>query len=318
MGIILIRDEVDLEVIEKLRKEFPSYRWLIQSPQEPVKTWKSIEVLLSASLSQQELAEAQHLRWVHSPIPDLRGICVDALRNRGNVVVTCPEDENSKNKAEQVFAGLLAMAKSLGGDKSLPPLNLNGKTLLQFGLGRLAREIAGIAKSFSMRTRAVGELKTFQENFDKVYTQEQLKTLLPAADFLTFCPAPGSFSLHKLEDSLIHQMRPDAIAAIMCPMDMLSADWVMAASEKLRGVYWDLPAGMELSKDHKLWKKENVILTRNFGGLTVCKGPRAFQSFRQNLRLFVGKAYHELEGSAFPVSAGDPVGQSAFFSTSSI
>src|SRR5207245_5205262 len=93
--------------------------------------------------------------------------------------------EARDNQAQRVWRGMI-------GDLAQREDELGGKTLLVVGLGQIGGRLAQLAKAFDMRVDGLRRDPAAGHGAaDAVHTMSELKSLLPAADFVALsCPLP--------------------------------------------------------------------------------------------------------------------------------
>ncbi|MCE5319088.1 MAG: D-2-hydroxyacid dehydrogenase, partial [Parachlamydia sp.] len=262
MNIVLIQGQLTAEEIHQLLNEFPQFLFLplgetafraLTSEQ-----WKNIEILYGSRLSQEDLAKAQQLRWLHSPIPNLTRICLDDLDKRGNILVTFTQEEGAQQIGEFVIAGILAFSKQLfiwrDADHNPQTLwdskwrdaiwTLSNRTLLQIGLAKAGSEIARQGRQMGMRVLGVQRERSFHPYCQKTFAMTELHTLLPEADVVSICLARGK-PFHENHQAILHQeefqlMKKDSILSIT-GSGLVDANALAEAAStgKFRGILLD-------------------------------------------------------------------------------
>jgi phosphoglycerate dehydrogenase-like enzyme len=172
--------------------------------------------------------------------------------------------EARDNQARKVWRGMI-------GDLALREDELQGKTMVIVGLGRIGGRLAQLAKAFDMRVIGVRRDPAGGRGAaDEVHALSALPGLLPAADFVVLtCPlTPETTNL--IDAKALAAMRPSAYL-VNCArgkvvdepalVDALRAGTIAGAGID---VTWEEP----LPADSALWEAPNAFVTPHTAGET--------------------------------------------------
>src|SRR5215831_1442702 len=153
--------------VEVLRRRFPDITFLHERHEtDAARSIVDVEVTFSSRLTPAMVENARRLRWVHSSAAAVEGLLPLAELGKRDIVVTNSRGIQAIPIAEQVMAGLLALARRM--DLTLAaqrekrwiqtqlcdtdwPWMLHGKSMTILGLGTIGLEVARRAQAFGMR-----------------------------------------------------------------------------------------------------------------------------------------------------------------------
>ena len=162
---------IPLAQVARLRAASPDVTFLhATNADEAARDIAKADASLRRFLTPAILAEAKRLRWVHSSAAAVAGLLpLDELAGR-DIVVTNSRGVQAISMAEQVMAGLLALARRLDLTMAAQrerrwiqeelgeidrPWTLHGKSMTIVGLGSIGAAIAERAHAFGMRITGV-------------------------------------------------------------------------------------------------------------------------------------------------------------------
>ncbi len=316
MNNVLLQARLSTIETQHLIAEFPQLIFLPFTEnsykQLPPETWFQIEILFGNRLTKAELGMAEHLRWIHSPTPDLSQLCLKDIQARGNIVITTSTEENASQIAEFAFAGILAFAKNLFEwmdiDKS--PLTvwgsqlrnemqtLKGKSFLQIGLGTVGSEIAKQAKEAKMEVWGIHEQSSFHPSCSQTFQKNDLSQLLPKADVISFTPSPSLSGLSLKKDDF-EKMKQGCILFIRGSNHVLDekALYEVAQTGKFRGIIFDVHYKTALAGTSPLWKIPRILITPDVGPRPKSIKVQAARTFRFNLRQYLHGNFQDMKNT---------------------
>ncbi|MGI8424891.1 MAG: phosphoglycerate dehydrogenase [Chloroflexota bacterium] len=220
---ILVADKIDDAGIEILRRDADvTVRPGMTAEEllEAIRDQDALVVRSATKVTATVLDAGARLRAVGRAGVGVDNIDVEACTRRGIVVVNTAGGSTFAT-AEHTLAMMLAMARnvpqamaSLLAKEWTPAkfvgVELRGKTLGIFGLGRIGTQVAGRAKSFGMRVIATDPYVSREHaeaNGVELVTKDQL---LAEADVLTLHAVLTSETGHFLGDAELARMKPGA------------------------------------------------------------------------------------------------------------
>jgi D-3-phosphoglycerate dehydrogenase len=260
-------------------------------------------VLRTQPMTAEVIAKAPKLKIVSRHGVGYDAVDVAALTARG-IPLSIVGDVNSRAVAEHTLMLMLAVSRRAaqhdrasreGGwniRNRFETVELDGKTLLLVGFGRIGRRVAELAKAFGMAVMA----------YDPFVKPDLLAKhgVRPAADLLKALGEADVVSLHMpgstagavIFEEEINAMKPGAIlinAARGGLVDEILLDRALREG-RLFGAGLDVMASEPPAPDHPLLSNERVVISPHSAGLTSeCAARMAVASVQNVLDFFVGR-----------------------------
>jgi D-3-phosphoglycerate dehydrogenase len=171
-------------------------------------------------------------------------------------------------------------------------VELDGKTLLLVGFGRIGRRVAELANAFGMTVMAYDPfVKPEAMARHGVRPADDLVKALGAADYVSL-HMPGSTAGAVIWEEEIRAMKPGAIlinAARGGLVDEIALDAALREG-RLGGAGLDVFSAEPPAKDNPLLSNERVLISPHSAGLTAeCAARMAISSVQNVLDHFAGK-----------------------------
>ena len=265
------------------------------------------DVLVISGLWRNSLLDrATKLRFIQSIGAGTDQFPRDELARRG-IRVASARGVNARAVAEHAMALILALSRRLPeardnqarriwrgmiGDPAGREDELGGKTLLIVGLGDIGGRLARLAKAFEMRV--VGLRRDPQAGrgaADAVHGMDQLKTLLPEADFVALtCPLTKETE-HLIDAGALGRMKRSAHLVNVARgrvVDEAALTETLSA-QRIAGAGIDVTAEEPLAANSLLWSMPQVLITPHTAGETSRYEDNVIEILRDNLgRLWRG------------------------------
>lgn len=270
------------------------------------------EVFFGADLTKKQLDEAPHLRWVQSPVPDLRRLPLEAIEEREDILLTATPSSGSEKVAEYVLAAVLQYAKCfpfwmenkgereriLQSKKKSEVWSLNGKIFLQVGLGVIGTAVAQKMQSMGMRVRAVHHNRSYNPHVDRILPDKDLHSLLASADVVSLSLPYALRYQNSFGKDEMSLMKEGAILVVTGSEGVVDETALVEFVQKgkFRGVVFDAVNALSLAKTSPLWKEKDVLLTPGIAHLPDESNFQAFRVFRANLRHYLPGNYTDMRG----------------------
>jgi D-3-phosphoglycerate dehydrogenase len=286
------RNDVTVELVDAVTAE--AYRPLLPAA--------DALLLRTQPLTAQDVAAAPRLKIVSRHGVGYDAVDVAALNQR-KIPLAIVGDVNSRSVAEHTLMLMLSAARrtvahhlaSTGGNwnerNRFDSVELDGKTLLVLGFGRIGRRVAELALAFGMRVMA----------FDPFVTAEHMKAVgvlhaaalpqsLGEADFVTVHLPGGRGAVIGAAE--LDVMKPSAVlvnAARGGIVDELALDRALRG-RRLRAAALDVLVEEPPKPDHPLLTNPYVTISPHNAGLTEeCAMRMAVAAARNILDLFDGR-----------------------------
>jgi phosphoglycerate dehydrogenase-like enzyme len=254
------------------------------------------------------LDRAKKLRFIQAIGAGTDQFPRDELAKRG-IRLASARGVNARAVAEHAMALTLALSRRLPeardnqkervwrqmiGDLSQREDELAGKTLLIVGLGDIGGRLASLAKAFDMRVVGLRRnLAAGTGAADAVHGMDELKSLLPEADFVVLsCPlTPETENL--IDAGVLARMKPSAHLVNVARGRVVDEAALAEAlsARRIAGAALDVTVEEPLPPNSPLWGMEHVLITPHTAGETRRYEDNVIEILRDNLeRLWRGDA----------------------------
>jgi phosphoglycerate dehydrogenase-like enzyme len=231
------------------------------------------------------IARSPRLAFIQSISAGTDQYARDALAAAG-IRLASAQGVNSEAVAQHAMALILALQRQLHlardnqarrhwrgmiSDLSQREDELNGKTLLIIGLGRIGSRLAALARAFGMRTIATKrDSSTGAGAVDVAFPQDRLLELLPQADVVALtCPlTPETERL--IGAQALAAMRPSAILVNVARGRVVDEPALVEAlaAKRLAAAGIDCTVDEPLPASSPLWALDNALITPHTAGET--------------------------------------------------
>lgn len=284
---ILISEDITGAGIERLKQKYhvqidPDIWKKISALEEAIPGFDALIVRNQTKVTASLLSKGRALRVVGRAGAGYDNIDVPAASQAGVVVSYSPE-ENAVSVAEHVFGLLLALARKIpGADRSVKSggwerkkyhgVELLGKTLGIWGLGKIGFRVALRAKAFGMRIIAYDAYlsPTSLHVTESGAMLVPMDTLLAEADFLSVHLPLTEETRGVLNLQIFKKMKPSAFIINTSRGEVLIEEDLFQALKQghLAGAALDVREKEPPSNASPLHGLDNVILTPHTAGLT--------------------------------------------------
>jgi phosphoglycerate dehydrogenase-like enzyme len=292
---------------ERLRQDFPQIEITHLTRYEGLEqAIADAEVAIAWSLRPEQIKEARHLRWIHSPAAAVHQLMSPEIVN-SEIIVTNAREVHGPVVAEHVIAQIFALAKMLPAAVRFQqqhmwaqemlwhlhprPREVAGATLGLVGVGSIGSEVARRAASLEMRVIAVREhpKKGTPKNVSLVFAPSQLNELLRQADYVVLAAPLTPDTRGLMDGNRISQMKSDAclINVSRGPLVDEAALATALREHKIGGAALDVFSTEPLPPESPLWDLENLLLTPHTAAVTEKLWDRHYELIRENLRRYL-------------------------------
>jgi len=172
--------------------------------------------------------------------------------------------------------------------------DLQGHTLLIFGLGAIGSQLARIAKAFGMTVVGLKRDPTSHDgSADEVYASDRLSEMLPRADFVSLCCPLNPETTGIMDETAFRAMKPSSYLINVARGRCVDEPSLFAALRDgaIAGAaidhFWDEP----LPPESAFWDLPNLLITPHTGGETRKYEDNVTGFLAENLqRLDAGRA----------------------------
>jgi phosphoglycerate dehydrogenase-like enzyme len=244
------------------------------------------DVLVVSGLWRNDLPElAPRLRFIQSASAGVDQYAREKLAAQG-IRLASAQGVNARAVSEHAIALILALSRRLPeardnqakhfwrgmiGDLTRREDELGGKTLLIVGLGRIGGRLAMLAKAFDLRVIGVKRNPdTGGEGVDSVWGLDELKALLPQADFVALtCPLTQETE-NIIDADALARMKPSAFLINVARGRCVNEAALVAALHegRIAGAGIDVTMEEPLPASSPLWDLPNALITPHTAGET--------------------------------------------------
>ncbi|WP_322923177.1 D-2-hydroxyacid dehydrogenase [Paenibacillus campi] len=269
------------------------------------------EIIVGWSRKFQDFILSPHcaVKWVQAWSAGVDKMPLAQLEQK-QVLLTSANGVHTIPISEQIFAYLLAFSRNLHQairnqskarwDESGSFSELHGKTIVIVGAGNIGMGTARLARAFGMKTVGVRRSGQPLDEFDHMYSMEQLDTALALADVVVNILPLTEQTRGLFNSGRFETMKQTALFINVGRGATVQTDDLVAALQggNIAGAGLDVFDPEPLPEDHPLWSMEQVIITPHIAGSNEHYTERVIDIFLTNL-----KAYQQ--GEQLPVNLVD-------------
>lgn len=257
------------------------------------------DVLSVSGLWKNDLAaKAKRLRLIQSISAGTDQYDKAVLKAAG-IRLASGQGVNANAVAEHAMALMLSLSRQLHflrdaqaqkhwrpmqGDRRIREDEIQGKTVLIVGLGRIGRRLAELCKAFGMTV--IGTRRDpGAGGADEVRSDKDLQTLLPRADFVVLTTALTPETTGLIGAGQLAAMKPTAFLVNVARGKVVDEPVLIEALQQKRiaGAALDVTVEEPLPPASPLWAMPNVIVTPHSAGETVRYEDRVIDLLLENL-----------------------------------
>jgi phosphoglycerate dehydrogenase-like enzyme len=293
------------EQVARIRTALPDVDVLhVTSADDAARDIADADVGLIPWLTAPILSAATRLRWVHSTAAAVADLLpLDELARR-EIEITNSRGVQAIPMAEQVMAGLLALARRLDltitaqrdhrwiqeqlGDVDRPWL-LYGKSMTIVGLGSIGMAVAERAHAFGIRVTGVRRrTEEPAPSYVKVLGVQRLDDALRDADIVVIAAPAVPATMGMLGRPQLSLLARRAILVNVGRAQLVDTNAMVQALEsgKLGGAVLDVFDTEPLDAASPLWSLPNVIVTPHSAGFRADHWQEVTDLFIENVRRF--------------------------------
>jgi len=227
---VLISDKIDLQCVEIIEKN-PGIEVDVKTDLDPdelkatIGDYDALIVRSSTKVTEEILHSGKRLRVVGRAGVGVDNIDVEAARRSGVIVMNTPGG-NSISTAEHTFAMLIAVARNIvqatasvkAGEWErgrYTGVELIGKTLGVFGLGKVGREVASRGAAFKMKVLGYDPFVTEEMALSYGAQSATPEEIYAGADFITVHLHLNDQTRHLISDEQLNSCK-DGVYLINC------------------------------------------------------------------------------------------------------
>lgn len=274
--LICERFSVEAQIELKKNKKFNVENY----SDEKLKTAHALIIRSKTKIHKDLLDQAPNLQLIVTCTSGFDHIDLTETEKRNICVMFTPEANTISaaeltwslllNSTRQVFAANKDLKAGHWRRDSLTGTELANKTLGLVGLGRIGQRVAKIANAFDMKVLAFDpyvEAEAFQKTQAQRVSYEEL---LKQSDIISFHVPATNETRNMFSRSQLEYVHPDLILINTSRGSVINEDDLVQAlsQNKIRFAALDVFSKEPLTRESKLLKLSNVILTPHIGAFT--------------------------------------------------
>ena len=296
---ILIIQELMPEQIEELKVLAPDYKIVESLEEAPA---QSLEIILGWTDKLLPLIESDesNVKWIQFPYAGVNKLPLQLFAEKG-ILLTNGSGIHAHSVTETTMGLILGMTRNIveasknqQAKKWQIPDNkyeLNGKTLLVVGAGKIGEQLGRVAQAFGMKTIGINRSGSKIKYMDKQFIQSELADIIGQAHIVVNI-LPDTEATKKLYDAaLFSKMKDDAYFINVGRGETVVTKDLLEALDrgKLQGAGLDVFEVEPLPKDHPLWSHEKVLMTPHIAGQVENYAKHLFPIIVENFEAFQQK-----------------------------
>jgi phosphoglycerate dehydrogenase-like enzyme len=247
---------------------------------------------------------ASNVRWVQATSAGIGQFVKDHLYHERmpNTIFTTASGVHARPLAEFCALAMLGFSRGLFQMLELKgrrhwerfaATDLEGRTLLLFGLGSIGREVARIGKALGMRTigikRSPQGVRAADLSVDEVHGPKALHDLLPRSDFLVLSAPHTPATEGIIGREALALLPPSAVLINVARGPLVDEQALVDALQegRLAGAALDVFQEEPLPQESPLWRMPNVLVSPHSASTSDRENGRITDLFCENLRRFL-------------------------------
>lgn len=238
------------------------------------------------------------LRWLHIPRAGADTTLIPEVLER-DLILTNSSGVHATPISEFVLLFMLAHTKGvsellqaqanqrwIGGKLSID--ELDGKTVLIIGMGKIGQAIAVKAAAFGMRVLGSSRSGRPIPGLERVVGEGSWRELLPMADYVVIAAPLTSQTRRMIGKDELAAMRPDSYLINIARGEIVDEAALLHALQHgpMAGAALDVFETEPLPADHPLWSQPNVFVTPHVSWQSPRTRTRTVDLFLDNLRRY--------------------------------
>ncbi|PWA07808.1 D-2-hydroxyacid dehydrogenase [Pueribacillus theae] len=296
---IVSSDLIKRSIQKDVKEKYPEIEFVFcRNIEEAEPELKDAEVLLTYGndITDSHIEQAYNLKWIMVMSAGIERMPFEKIAEK-QILLTNSSGIHAIPMAEYTIANMLNVYRKV------PVLlknqenrvwdrvrmqEISGKTIAVIGAGAIGKEIARLSKAFRMTTLGYNRSGRQAENFDEMFCGDQLKDLLPRADFVVSV-LPGTKATENLfGKEQFKAMKKEAVfinigrGSTVCENALIEALHNGEIAHAVLDVFKKEP----LDDNSPLWSMENVTITPHVSGVSPAYQDRVFEIFEHNLSVY--------------------------------
>lgn len=294
--ILVLRDLLP-EQLEDLKEIAPDYE-ITQTLDET--DFASVEIILGWDEQLPSLIEHEEsqVKWIQYPFAGVNDLPLklfeekDILLTNGSGIHTYAVTETAVGLLLGMTRGIIKATREREREEWVNEDNLyelNNKTMMIVGAGKIGVHLGQVAKGFNMKTIGINRSGNEIENMDEQYVQNELPEVIGQADIVVNILPVTEETDHLFDEALFSKMKDHVIFINVGRGETVDTEALLAALDNGKILFAGLDVYEEepLPKGHPLWSHEKVAMTPHIGGRVESYPKHLYPLFKENLEAYL-------------------------------
>lgn len=300
LALLSLPEKVRSQYHEGIKSRFPGIEINLvdhHSKVDPFIAEADVLVTFGPMMAEHVLEKARKLRWIQALGSGVDGI-TDRPSLRPDVLVTNLHGIHGAPVSEAALAAMLSLGRGLARNlrnqqqrkwERFPASLLKGKTVVIYGVGSIAAELAPKCKAFGMRVLGISSTTRTLPGFDRILPRSELVAAASEANYLVLLTPYSEATRSSVGGEVFAAMKPTGHLVNLARGGVVDEEALMAAltTRRIAGAALDVFSEEPLPESHPLWAMDNVLITPHQGGFYDEYVNEALPVIEHNLRKFL-------------------------------
>jgi D-2-hydroxyacid dehydrogenase (NADP+) len=300
LALLSLPEKVRSQYHEGIKSRFPGIEINLvdhHSKVDPFIAEADVLLTFGPMMAEHVLEKARKLRWIQALGSGVDGI-TDRPSLRPDVLVTNLHGIHGAPVSEAALAAMLSLGRGLARNlrnqqqrkwERFPASLLKGKTVVIYGVGSIAAELAPKCKAFGMRVLGISSTTRTLPGFDRILPRSELVAAASEADYLVLLTPYSEATRGSVGGNVFAAMKPTGHLVNLARGGVVDEEALMAAltTRRIAGAALDVFSEEPLPESHPLWVMDNVLITPHQGGFYDEYVTEALPVIEHNLRKFL-------------------------------
>jgi D-2-hydroxyacid dehydrogenase (NADP+) len=300
LALLSLPEKVRSQYHEGIKSRFPGIEINLvdhHSKVDPFIAEADVLLTFGPMMAEHVLEKARKLRWIQALGSGVDGI-TDRPSLRPDVLVTNLHGIHGAPVSEAALAAMLSLGRGLARNlrnqqqrkwERFPASLLKGKTVVIYGVGSIAAELAPKCKAFGMRVLGISSTTRTLPGFDRILPRSELVAAASEVDYLVLLTPYSEATRGSVGGEVFAAMKPTAHLVNLARGGVVDEEALMAAltTRRIAGAALDVFSEEPLPESHPLWAMDNVLITPHQGGFYDEYVNEALPVIEHNLRKFL-------------------------------
>ena len=300
LALLSLPEKVRSQYHEGIKSRFPGIEINLvdhHSKVDPFIAEADVLVTFGPMMAEHVLEKARKLKWIQALGSGVDGI-TDRPSLRGDVLVTNLHGIHGAPVSEAALAAMLSLGRGLARNlrnqqqrkwERFPASLVKGKTVVIYGVGTIAAELAPKCKAFGMRVLGISSTTRTLPGFDRILPRSELVAAASEADYLVLLTPYSEATRGSVGGNVFAAMKPTGHLVNLARGGVVDEEALMAAltTRRIAGAALDVFSEEPLPESHPLWAMDNVLITPHQGGFYDEYVNEALPVIEHNLRKFL-------------------------------